>query len=121
MMNKVNKYNEIFHNDDNRFIPPIDFKYEAAAMRNLNGNAFKLWHYILSWHDKKSFNFLPSVICNELGFGENEVTEARKELERKGYITKDDDKVNNYFFTPVLPKDYEELKDKQDYDIFSFN
>lgn len=97
-------------NSRNRFIQPIDFKYEAAAMRNLNGNAFKIWRYLLRWYGKDYFYFSPAAISRELDIGEQSVTNSRKELERKGYLTPVIDKTNVYTFTPVLPIDYEKLK-----------
>lgn len=101
----------------NRFIQPIDFKYEAAAMRNLNGNTFKVWRYLLRWYGKpKQFYYSPAAIRKELGLGENGATSARKELELKGYIQPVDGKPNVYTFTPVLPIDYEMLKNKNDWD-----
>ena len=99
----------------NRFIQPIDFQYEAAAMRNLNGNAFKVWRYLLRWYGKKEFFYSPAAIKREIGLGENGATTARKELELKGYISAVQDKENIYTFTPVLPVDYENLKNKEDW------
>lgn len=101
-------------NDGCRFIQPINFKWEAAAMRNLNGNAFKIWRYLLRWYGKSHFFFSPAAIRKELGLGENGATSARKELEAKGYITPIEGKENTYIFTPVLPVDYENLKNKKD-------
>lgn len=98
-----------------RFIPSIDYKYEQKAMQNLNGNAFKLWRYLLKWYGKKAFFFSPAEINQALGFGENGATNARNELEKKGYLTKDPDKTNCYIFCPVLPVDYENLKNKFDW------
>jgi len=101
----------------NRFIQPIDFKYEAAAMRNLNGNTFKVWRYLLRWYGKPAqFYYSPAAIRKELGLGENGATSARKELESKGYIQPVEGKPNVYTFTPVLPIDYETLKNKNDWD-----
>ena len=101
----------------NRFIQPIDFKYEAAAMRNLNGNTFKVWRYLLRWYGKPTqFYYSPAAIRKELGLGENGATSARKELELKGYIQPVEGKPNVYTFTPVLPIDYETLKNKNDWD-----
>ena len=90
----------------NRFIPTIDYKYEEVAMRNLNGNAFKLWRYLLRWYGKSYFYYSPTAINEALGFGKNGATSAREELEKKGYITKVVNKENVYQFTPVLPVDY---------------
>ena len=98
----------------NRFIQPIDFKYEAAAMRDLNGNAFKIWRYLLRWYGKEYFFYSPAAIRKELGLGENGATTARKELERKGYLQKIEDKENAYKFIPVTEKNYEILKNLSD-------
>lgn len=101
-------------NDGCRFIQSVNFKWEAAAMRNLNGNAFKIWRYLLRWYGKNYFYYSPAAIKKELGLGENGATSARKELEAKGYIVKVEGKENVYTFTPVLPVDYENLKNKKD-------
>lgn len=98
----------------NRFIQPIDFKYEAAAMRDLNGNAFKIWRYLLRWYGKEYFFYSPAAIRKELGLGENGATTARKELERKGYLQKIEDKENAYKFIPVTEQNYEILKNLPD-------
>lgn len=102
------------YQSNNRFIPAIDYKYEEAAMRNLNGNAFKLWRYLLRWYGKEYFFYSPSAINDALGFGKNGASAAREELERKGYITKVPDHANTYTFSPVLSVDYENLKKKKD-------
>ena len=101
-------------NGNSRFIQPIDFKYEAAAMRNLNGNAYKIWRYLLRWYGKNTFYFSPAAIARELDMGEQSVTNSRKEMERKGYLIPDPEKQNVYIFTPVLPIDYEKLKNVND-------
>lgn len=100
----------------NRFIQPIDFKYEAAAMRHLNGNAFKLWRYLLRWYgDPKKYEFSPADIIKETGMGKNGPNTAFDELVRYGYIRKMEERQNVYIFTPVLPADYFDLKDKNDF------
>ena len=86
----------------NRFIPAIDYKYEEAAMRNLNGNAFKLWRYLLRWYGKDYFFYSPSAINEALGFGKNGATTAREELEKKGYITRVPDKLNVSGYSSIL-------------------
>ena len=100
----------------NRFIQPIDYKWEEAAMRNLNGNAFLIWRYFLIWYGKGYVYFSPAAISREIGMGEQSATNSRKELEAKGYITQAPGKQNTYFFTPVLPVDYENLKNKDDFE-----
>ena len=115
---KLTDFDKIKHSEGgrNRFIQPIDFKYEVAAMKNLNGNAFKIWRYLLKWYGKGELFFSPAAISRELEMGEQSVTNSRKEMEKKGYITKVSDKQNVYIFSPVLPIDYEKLKNKNDLD-----
>lgn len=112
----LTELDKITHKDKDgcRFIQSVNFKWEAAAMRNLNGNAFKIWRYLLRWYGKDYFYYSPAAIKKELGLGENGATAARKELETKGYITPVEGKNNVYTFTPVLPIDYENLKNKKD-------
>lgn len=98
----------------NSFIQPIDYKWEEAAMRNLNGNAFKIWRYFLRWYGKGYVYFSPAAIARELGMGEQSATNSRKEMEAKGYLTRVPDKKNVYAYTPILPVDYENLKNKTD-------
>lgn len=114
----LTEFEKIKHTDKgrNRYIPPVDFKYEAAAMRHLNGNAFKLWRFLLRWYgDPQKYDFSPAALRKELGLGKNGPNTAFDELERWGYIKKIPDKNNQYIFTPVLETDYLELKNKNDF------
>lgn len=114
---KMTEFEKIQHTENNgcRFILSIDFKWEAAAMRNLNGNAYKVWRYFLRWYGKEQvLYYSPAAIAKELGLGVNGAKSARDELERKGYLTPAQDKKNYYYFTPVLPVDYENLKGVKD-------
>ena len=100
----------------NRFIQSIDYKWEEVAMRNLNGNAFKIWRHFLVWYGKGYVYYSPAGLAQKLGMGEQSATNSRKELEAKGYLVQAPGKPNLYYFTPVLPIDYERLKDKDDYE-----
>lgn len=100
----------------NRFIQPIDFKYEAAAMRRLNGNAFKLWRYLLRWYgNPQRYDFSPAALKEELGLGKNGPATAFDELIRWGYLTPVEGKNNTYNFTPILDLDYLELSQRNDF------
>lgn len=96
-------------NSGNRFAWSIDYKYEAAAMRRLNGNAFKLWRYILYWDGKGYVDFSPAALKKELNFGKNAPAEALSELIRVGYLRQDPTNENKYIFTPALDADYQLL------------
>lgn len=115
---KLTELDKITHKQDdkhNRFIQPLDFKYEAAAMRRLNGNAFKLWRYLLRWYKAEIYDFSPAALAKEIGLGKNGPATAFEELEKIGYLRAVPGKSNFYIFTPVLNADYQELKDKNDF------
>lgn len=115
---KLTDLDKITHKEKdkhNRFILSIDFKYEAAAMRRLNGNAFKLWRYFLTWYGKTNYDFSPANLKKVIGLGKNGPSVAFNELLQVGYLRADPNKNNSYIFTPILQADYLELKDKQDF------
>lgn len=95
----------------NRFAISVDFKYEAAAMMRLNGNAYKLWRYLLCWDGKGFVDFSPAALKQDLGFGKNAPSEAFNELLKLGYLQEDPNVSNKYIFIPVLDADYQLLKD----------
>lgn len=114
---KMTDFEKIQHIEGNgcRFILSIDFKWEAAAMRNLNGNAFKVWRYFLRWYGgKQLLYYSPAAIAKELGLGVNGAKSARDELEKIGYLKPVSDKKNCYYFSPILPVDYEKYKNLKD-------
>lgn len=92
-----------------QFAWSVDFKYEAAAMKRLNGNAFKLWRYLLCWKGKDYVDFSPALLKKDMGFGKNAPGEAFDELIRTGYLQQDPNSENKYIFIPVLEADYQLL------------
>jgi len=120
---ELTEFDKIQHNKDSRnlFIMSIDFKYEEAAMRNLSGNGFKLWRYLLKWYGvnktNKNYDFSPAAIIKSTGMGKNGPNNAFAELIQKGYLfqTNAEEHPNKYIFRPVLPQDYDSLKNIQDY------
>jgi hypothetical protein len=120
---ELTEFDKIQHNKDSRniFIKSIDFKYEEAAMRNLSGNGFKLWRYLLKWYGvnktNKNYDFSPAAIIKSTGMGKNGPNTAFEELVRIGYLYQPDagEHVHKYVFRPVLPEDYILLKDVQDF------
>lgn len=91
----------------NSFVWTIDFKYEAAAMLRLNGNAFKLWRYLLRWYGEGKVDFSPAALKKEIGMGKNAPADSLEELIRTGYITFDEN--GRLHFNPVLDADYQLL------------
>lgn len=115
-LTELDKVTHKVEDKHNRFIQPLDFKYEAAAMRRLNGNAFKLWRYLLRWYGvPQRYDFSPTALKEELGLGKNGPSTAFEELLNIGYLRPHPDKQNTYIFTPVLHVDYLELKNKNDF------
>lgn len=57
-----------------------------AAMHTLNGNAFKLWIYLMSWEGKGIYEFSPANLSKELKVSDEGARNARKELIEKGFL-----------------------------------
>lgn len=91
----------------NSFVWTIDFKYEAAAMLRLNGNAFKLWRYLLKWYGEGKVDFSPAALKKEIGLGKNAPADSLNELIRVGYITTNE--KGQLRFNPILDADYQIL------------
>jgi len=114
-LTELEKITHKANDDKNRFILSIDFKYEAAAMRRLNGNAYKLWRYLLRWYGgDKRYEFSPAALKEELGLGKNGPSTAFDELVRVGYLRQDPNIISKYIFTPILDADYQLLSKKND-------
>lgn len=83
------------------FLKPVKWAPIKIAMRVLNGNAFKLWMYLLSWDGKGSYEFSPANLAKELKMSDEGARNARKELVAKGYLVEDG---NIMEFFPVSPQ-----------------
>ena len=68
-----------------------------AALRTLNGNAFKLWMFLLSWEGRGTYEFSPSGLATELKMSDEGARNARKELIEKGYLVQIDDNTLEFF------------------------
>lgn len=60
-----------------------------TAMRTLNGNAFKLWMYLLSWDGHGTYEFSPANLAKELKMSDEGARNAKKELIDKGYLVEE--------------------------------
>lgn len=67
-----------------------------AAMRTLNGNAFKLWMYLLSWDGNGTYEFSPANLAKELKMSDEGARNARKELVEKGYLIEEGNYLEFY-------------------------
>ena len=72
-------------------------------MRVLNGNAFKLWIYLLSWEGKGIYEFSPANLAKELKMSDEGARNARKELIDKGYLVEDGNFMEFYPISPLYP------------------
>ena len=107
---------------------PVDSEHPYAmlnvdasmkALKELKGNAFKLWFY-LAKNSRTMTNWIlyRSVFAKDAGVSLGTFDSARDELIDKGYLIKLTDDKKNFIFTetPVLPespaKDQEEEWDK---------
>lgn len=80
--------NDIIHRKDaeEAWLQPLKWEPIKEAMRVLNGNAFKLWLYLMSWEGKGEYEFSPAHLAKELKMSDEGARNARKELIDKGYI-----------------------------------
>lgn len=81
------------------FLPPIRWSPIKAPMRILNGNAFKLWMYLLSWEGQGYYEFSPANLAKELNMSDQGARNARQELIDKGYLVPNpnDEKLLEFF------------------------
>lgn len=68
------------------YLKPTKWSPIKEAMRVLNGNAFKLWMYLLSWDGNGKYDFSPANVAKELSVSDEGARNARKELIEKGYL-----------------------------------
>lgn len=85
------------------YYPPLEYVYVDKAASLLNGNAFKLWLYLIRWHNQGYVFFSPAAIENAMGMKKSSISDSWKELENKGFI-QSTDKGNRYIFTPISNK-----------------
>ena len=92
----------IHHKEDKTdgYYPPLEYKYIDDAAKILNGNAFKVWLYLLRWYNQGYVFFSPAAIENSMGIKKSSVSDARKELENKGYLRENDNGILIFNPTP---------------------
>lgn len=83
------------------YYPPIEYCYIDKAAQLLNGNAFKLWLYLIRWHNQGWVNFSPAAVEEAMGMKKSSVSDARKELVTKGFLYEDKEHSNKLYFTPI--------------------
>ena len=83
------------------FLPPTKWSSLKAPMRILNGNAFKLWMYLLSWEGQGYYEFSPANLAKELNMSDQGARNARQELIDKGYLIPYPDNPNLLEFFPI--------------------
>ena len=87
--------------DSDGYYYPMDYKYIDAAARELNGNAFKIWLYLVRWRNKGYVFLSPAAIENAMGIKKSSVSDSINELKRKGIITEDMENENKLYFNAV--------------------
>ncbi len=86
-------------NSGEAFLAPIRWEPLKAPMHILNGNAFKLWVYLLSWEGQGYYDFSPANLAKELNVSDQGARNAKQELIDKGYLVPCAD--GSYEFFPV--------------------
>ena len=89
-------------NSGEAFLAPVRWDPLKAPMRILNGNAYKLWVYLLSWEGQGYYDFSPASIAKELNVSDQGARNAKQELIDKGYLTENAD--GTFEFYPISTK-----------------
>ena len=90
--------NDIKHEKgiEEAFLQPTKWAPLKEAMRLLNGNAFKLYIYLLSWEGQGYYDFSPANIAKEIRISDEGARNARTELIRLGFIVEENNKLVFY-------------------------
>ena len=80
---------------------PMEYTYIDAAATELNGNAFKIWLYLLRWRNKGYVFFSPAAIEKTMGIKKSSISDSIKELKLKNIIIEDIDNPNKMYFNAV--------------------
>lgn len=100
---KITNTKPLFHEKNepigNGYYPPMYYDYIDKAATLLNGNAFKLWLYLIRWHNQGYVNFSPASVEQCMGLKKSSIQDSKAELEHKGFLIAQDD--GTYLFTPI--------------------
>ncbi len=83
----------------NGFYPTLYYDYVDKAAELLNGNAFKLWIYLIRWYNKGFVYFSPAALNSCMGLKKSSIQDSRKELEQKGFLIPQEN--GDYIFTLI--------------------
>jgi hypothetical protein len=98
---EIKQFNSIVHKEGTKdsFLQPINWEYYDEALKKLNGNAFKLWLYLLRWVGKGYYDFSPTNLCEALNIGsKNTILAMKEELIREKYLISVSENI--YYFYP---------------------
>lgn len=88
----------------NGFYHTIYYDYVDKAAELLNGNAFKLWFYLIRWYNQGWVDFSPAKLKDCMGMSKSSANDARNELINKGFLIEDPEHPNKLIFTPISTK-----------------
>ena len=86
---EIKQFDSITHKEGTKdsFLQPINWEYYDTALKDLSGNAFKLWLYLLKWSGKGYYDFSPTHLCEVLNIGsKNTIRTIKDELIQKKYL-----------------------------------
>lgn len=72
--------------DGKSFLRATNWEYLETAGRQLSGNGFKVYMYLLSWYGKGEVFFSPVAVCKKWGVSEQGARDAIKELIKLGFL-----------------------------------
>ena len=85
----------------NGFYHTIYYDYVDKAASLLNGNAFKLWTYLIRWYNQGWVDFSPAALKEHYNMSKSSVSDAKQELINKGFLCEEGNKL---IFTPISTK-----------------
>lgn len=99
-------------NKGESFLYGTTWKYIHTASKLLSGTGFKVWFYCLQLqgvlkdkdNPKKYVDFSPQAIENMYGVSVRSAQRAFEELEKLGFLIKEESKKNFYHFSPIPTK-----------------
>lgn len=97
---EIKQFDTIVHKENTKesFLQPINWEYYDTALKDLSGNGFKLWLYLLRWNGKGYYDFSPTHLCDALNIGsKNTIKSIKEELVNKKYLIEISENIYHFY------------------------
>ena len=111
---EIKQFDTITHKEgtNDSFLQPINWEYYDEALKNLSGNGFKLWMYLLKWCGKGYYDFSPTHLCEILNIkSKNTIRTLKDELIEKKYLIEVSENVCYFYPSGHADLIYQKLVD----------